>query len=107
LYQFSVAMLAPERSPPLSSRERIAPVGAGEFLRALFAPLALIVAVLGSILGGIATPTEAAAVGAVGAMLLALLRLAGLSTVRELFTVLRSALETSVQITAMIFLILI
>ena len=40
-------------------------------LRALIPPVLLIVAVLGSILGGIATPTEAAAVGAVGATLLA------------------------------------
>ena len=38
------------------------------------APLALDLAVLGSILGGIATPTEAASVGAVGAILLAALR---------------------------------
>ena len=37
----------------------------------LVAPLLLILAVLGSILGGIATPTEAASVGAVGAILLA------------------------------------
>jgi TRAP-type mannitol/chloroaromatic compound transport system permease large subunit len=40
-------------------------------LRVLPAPLLLIVAVLGSILGGIATPTEAASVGAVGALLIA------------------------------------
>ena len=38
---------------------------------ALFAPLILIVAVLGSILAGLATPSEAASVGAVGALLLA------------------------------------
>ena len=38
---------------------------------ALVAPIALILAVLGSILGGVATPTEAASVGAVGAILLA------------------------------------
>src|SRR5262249_41735096 len=37
----------------------------------LIAPIALIVAVLGSILGGIATPTEAASIGAVGAIVLA------------------------------------
>src|SRR5690606_12103104 len=42
---------------------------------ALVPPLILIVAVLGSILGGIATPTEAAAVGAVGATMLAGYRL--------------------------------
>ena len=45
-----------------------------EVLVALVPPLALIVAVLGSILGGIATPTEAASVGSVGAMLLAALK---------------------------------
>src|SRR5690606_37964142 len=68
----------------------------------LIAPLALIVAVLGSILGGIATPTEAAAVGAVGTMLLAALRVGW----RGYRPVLRSALESTVQITAMIFMIL-
>jgi len=61
----------------------------------LFAPIILIVAVLGSILGGLASPTEAAGVGAVGAMMLAghkllpgrsgLLILAGLSLVALLF----------------------
>ena len=44
-------------------------------LHALIAPLVLIVAVLGSILAGVATPTEAAAVGAIGATLLGGLRL--------------------------------
>ena len=106
-YQAAVAWIAPERSPPLSARGAFAPVGPGEFLRALVAPVLLIVAVLGSILGGIATPTEAAAVGAVGATLLAILRvLAGLGA-GELIPVLRSSLESSVQITSMIFLILI
>jgi hypothetical protein len=38
-------------------------------IEVLVAPLALILAVLGSIPGGVATPTEAASVGAVGAML--------------------------------------
>ena len=40
-------------------------------MRALVAPIVLIVAVLGSILAGVATPTEAAGVGAIGATLLA------------------------------------
>src|SRR3546814_3233914 len=40
----------------------------------LVPPLLLIIAVLGSILGGVATPTEAAAVGAVGALMLAATR---------------------------------
>jgi TRAP-type mannitol/chloroaromatic compound transport system permease large subunit len=43
-------------------------------LKALAAPLVLVLAVLGSILGGLATPTEAASVGAVGAIFLAALR---------------------------------
>ncbi|MEO1191195.1 MAG: TRAP transporter large permease subunit [Pseudomonadota bacterium] len=47
-------------------------------LGALVAPTALIVAVLGSILGGVATPTEAAGVGAVGALFLAAARLSPL-----------------------------
>ena len=43
----------------------------------MLAPVLLIVVVLGSILIGLATPTEAAAVGAVGAILLAALRIEG------------------------------
>ncbi len=67
---------------------------------ALVPPLLLIVAVLGSILGGIATPTEAASVGSVGAMLLALLS-------RQLnFRVLREAVISTATITSMVFIIL-
>jgi tripartite ATP-independent transporter DctM subunit len=106
-YQAAIALIAPELSPPLSARGAYAPVRAREFLIAMVAPLALIVAVLGSILGGIATPTEAAAVGAVGATLLAFLRVIAGRSVADLLPVLRSALETSVQITSMIFVILI
>jgi tripartite ATP-independent transporter DctM subunit len=106
-YQAAVALMNSQRSPPLSARGAYAPVATGEFLRAMAAPLLLIVAVLGSILGGIATPTEAAAVGAVGATLLACWRvLAGRGAI-ELIPVLRSSLHSSVQITSMIFLILI
>jgi TRAP-type mannitol/chloroaromatic compound transport system permease large subunit len=59
------------------TRPAAAPAGEGEYpkldrvVRALVAPLLLILAVLGSILAGIATATEAAAVGAAGAALLA------------------------------------
>jgi TRAP-type mannitol/chloroaromatic compound transport system permease large subunit len=49
-------------------------VSLGRILNALAPPLILIFAVLGSILGGFATPTEAAGVGAIGAMLIALQR---------------------------------
>jgi len=66
----------------------------------MIAPLLLILAVLGSILGGIATPTEAASIGAIGALLLALRK----SGWRGL---LGPVVEKTTQITAMIYLILI
>jgi tripartite ATP-independent transporter DctM subunit len=73
---------------------------AREILVALVPPLALIVAVLGSILAGIATPTEAASVGAVGAMILALLN-------RKFnFIILRQAVISTATITSMVFIIL-
>ncbi|KMK65047.1 TRAP transporter large permease subunit [Puniceibacterium sp. IMCC21224] len=67
---------------------------------ALVPPLLLILAVLGSILGGVATPTEAASVGAVGAMLLAALRW------RLSFTILRETAIATATITSMVFVIL-
>ena len=72
------AIMNPEGAPPVP-REAITgskdnrPV-IGRMLKSLVAPVVLIVAVLGSILAGVATPTEAAAVGAVGAAFLAGLR---------------------------------
>lgn len=70
-------------------------------LNALFPPLALIFAVLGSILGGFATPTEAAGVGAMGALLLALQR-RKLSLDR-----LRDIMRGTLRISSMVFMILI
>ncbi|MDX2504088.1 MAG: TRAP transporter large permease subunit [Gammaproteobacteria bacterium] len=70
-------------------------------LKALIPPLLLIVAVLGSILSGAATPTEAAAVGAMGALFLAMIR-------RELsWTVLKDVVRSTTQVTSMIFFIFI
>ena len=71
-----------------------------EILVAFLPPLGLIIAVLGSILGGIATPTEAASVGAVGASLLAAVR------GRLTFAVLSSVVKSTAVITSMIFVIL-
>src|SRR5689334_17189996 len=71
LFLVAVAILRPAAVPPIADGR------GGDFidvLRALIAPVLLIVVVLGSILIGLATPTEAAAVGAVGAVLLAALR---------------------------------
>ena len=70
-------------------------------LRSLLPPVVLIVAVLGSILSGIATPTEAAGVGALGATLLALSR--GQLSIERL----RSVARSTTEVTAMVFLILI
>lgn len=68
-YQILIAIRRPETSPAM--HEVGGGISAARLFMALLPPVALIVAVLGSILGGIATPTEAASVGAVGAILLA------------------------------------
>ena len=70
-------------------------------LRGLVPPLVLITAVLGSILMGLATPTEAAGVGAFGAMCLAALQ-KQLNLER-----LHSVLRDTMSVTAMVFLILV
>jgi tripartite ATP-independent transporter DctM subunit len=102
LYVVAVAVVRPKKSPAIAA-DPSAPLGAAlamRLLSALVAPFALILAVLGSILAGIATPTEAAAVGAVGAILLAT-RKAGVHGL------LRPVMIRTTQITSMIFVILI
>ncbi len=76
LYQVGMAFFRPDSSPsvPVEGGDSGAGI-AVRVIRALFPPAILMVAVLGSILGGVATPTEAAAVGAVGAGLLAAFKL--------------------------------
>ncbi|MGB8437517.1 MAG: TRAP transporter large permease subunit [Burkholderiales bacterium] len=77
LYQISLAILKPSSSPAIPRDESMNSGNmTGRVLHALVAPLVLIVSVLGSILIGVATPTEAAGVGAIGATLLAGHRLA-------------------------------
>jgi len=56
------------------AREAMGRLAQNELLRVVFPPLVLIVAVLGSILGGITNPTPAAALGAAGAIMLAAFR---------------------------------
>ncbi|MEQ9506859.1 MAG: TRAP transporter large permease subunit [Hyphomonas sp.] len=70
-----VAFVRPTACPPAKLDDGAAPLTIKDVAIGLGAPLALIVAVLGSILGGIAPPTEGAAIGAGGALLLAGLRL--------------------------------
>ncbi|WP_417793111.1 TRAP transporter large permease [Terasakiella pusilla] len=74
LYQLLVAWLKPETSPPIPEEELNVEGLGKRIAHALIPPIVLIVAVLGSILAGVATPTEAAAVGSIGAILLAGLR---------------------------------
>ena len=93
-----VAWLRPDLSPAMPGGARTV---RGALVRALVAPLGLILIVLGAILRGFATPTEAAAIGAVGALLLALWR-GGLDR-----AVLTAVVGRSAQMTSMIFLILV
>ena len=100
LYLVIVAIFRPETMPAHSTHGEPA-ASIGKVLGALFPPLILIFAVLGSILGGFATPTEAAGVGAMGALLIATLRRA-LSMER-----LREIMRSTLRISSMVFLILI
>jgi len=99
-YLLIKAWLDPE-SMPAHERQADEPQSFTAIMSALFPPLALIFAVLGSILGGYATPTEAAGVGAVGALLIALKR-------RSLsMDKLREVMRGTLRISSMVFLILI
>lgn len=75
-YLVLTAIFRPNASPAVVIESDAEPLSGAEIARSLGAPLLLIIAVLGSILGGLASPTEASAIGAGGALLLAGLRLA-------------------------------
>jgi tripartite ATP-independent transporter DctM subunit len=100
LYMIGRAIFDPKSCPatPVPPEEK-----AGlwkEVLTAFFPPLLLIFAVLGSILSGLATPTEAASVGAVGASILTLLNR------RFTFALLNDVVRNTAVVTSMIFIIL-
>ena len=106
-FVIAVAFFFPKTSPAMP-KEPGAPRGlalARRLAEVLVAPLALILAVLGSILGGLATPTESASIGALGAIILALRRFDG--SAPWVKAVLVPVMEKTTQITAMIFVILI
>lgn len=99
LYIYFYALAKPDKAPRETNR-----IGKGEYLQVLIPllpPILLIVAVLGSILSGAATPTEAAGVGALGAILLALAK--GQLKLDRLKEVMTATTET----TSMVFMILI
>ena len=100
LYILGVALLKPD-SVPAHRRETGKVVTVAQVLKALGPPLILIFAVLGSILNGLATPTEAAGVGGMGALLLAISR--GELSLDRLQDIMRATL----RISSMVFLILI
>jgi tripartite ATP-independent transporter DctM subunit len=100
IYIVVVAIIKPNSMPAhvRGPDEQVSFVGV---LRALLPPLVLIFAVLGSILAGLATPTEAAGVGAMGALLLAMGR-------RELsLSRLQEVMQSTLRISSMVFMILI
>ncbi|HHM05506.1 MAG TPA: TRAP transporter large permease subunit [Gammaproteobacteria bacterium] len=102
LYILIIAWQRPAVAPPVT-----VPAGAGDgrlataVLRSLIPPLLLVVGVLGAIFFGIASPTESAAVGALGGLVLAGLR--GRLAVGKL----QDACRETLRMTSMVFLILI
>ena len=101
LYLGILAFIRPGSMPPADAAEVHSNRLLTRVILVLLPPLLLIVAVLGSIIGGFATPTEAAAVGAIGALLLAGLK--GQLTVARL----RDICQNTTRVTSMVFLILI
>jgi tripartite ATP-independent transporter DctM subunit len=104
LYILGIAILRPSAVPAMPPEEVAAFRQQGMFLRivkAFLLPMVLIVAVLGSIFSGIASPTEAAGVGAFGAILLTILE------GRFSWAVLRDVNRETTHLTAMVFFILV
>lgn len=101
LYVAAIALWQPQAAPAVADRPPVDRAFVLELLRGLLPPLVLIIAVLGSILAGIATPTEAAGIGAAGALLLAVLY--GEFSVKRL----REVLDATLQVTSMVFMIFI
>ncbi|GIU28659.1 TRAP transporter large permease subunit [Shewanella sp. MBTL60-007] len=101
VYTLILIKLKPDSFPKPT---QIQPVNLSFIMRiinALMPPLVLIFLVLGSILFGVATPTEAASVGAFGALVIALSK-------RQLqLAVLKEVMISTVKVTSMVFLILI
>jgi tripartite ATP-independent transporter DctM subunit len=101
VYILAIAFLKPEMAPTVPRDESL---NKRQFyvkaLTAIIPPLALVLVVLGSIFAGVATPTESAALGGVGALILAILY-------RQFsFKMVMEASVETVKVTAMVFAIL-
>ena len=103
LYIIGVAIFRPEQAPALPATERT--LTHRELLRRVFLvllpPLALILIVLGSIFAGIATPTEAGALGAVGAILLSIV------SGKFSLPILKDTMQTTTKLTCMVVFLLV
>jgi tripartite ATP-independent transporter DctM subunit len=97
LYLLVYARVRPASAPPAAVEHATAT----EITQGLLPPLVLILVVLGSILSGAATPTEAAGIGSTGALLLALAK--GQMDPGRL----REVLVNTLEVTCMVFMILI
>ncbi|MBV1875646.1 MAG: TRAP transporter large permease subunit [Cycloclasticus sp.] len=100
IYLAGIAFFKPSACPALPMEETDNSLYL-DLIMGLLPPLILIIAVLGSIIGGIATPTEAASVGAMGATFLAFLK--------KQFSLqqLKAVAQNTTQVTSMVFFILI
>lgn len=104
IYIFIISTIKPEWAPPIP-QEELDSISTKQLymrvIKALIPPITLMVAVLGSIFAGIASPTEAASVGAVGATIL--------TAIHKRFNmqVLKDVMEATTNLTCMVFIILI
>jgi len=104
IFLLVIGWLRPQLLPAVTLEERQAISGAelrGKLFRVVLPPIALVVCVLGSIMGGVAAPTEAASMGALGSIVVTLL--GG----RLRWSMLRQTVEETTRITASMLLILI
>lgn len=102
-YIVAVALWRPQQAPAIPAEERTTNTRGLWLLalKVLVPPLVLIVLVLGSIMAGAATPTEAASVGAVGAVILAIGQ-------RQFnLRILREVMRKTTEVSSMVFLIFI
>ncbi len=103
LYAVGVAFFRPDSAPALPQEERDMPGSemARRVMLVMLPPLALIVVVLGSIFAGVATPTEAGALGAFGAIVLAA------ANRRLTLESLRETMKETAKLTAMVMILLV
>jgi tripartite ATP-independent transporter DctM subunit len=104
LYILALGVLRPAMVPAISREER-ATVSkaelAGKFFRVVAPPIGLVAVVLGSIIAGVAAPSEAASMGALGSILVAAIGR------RLTWQILRETVQATTKITAMVMFILV